>query len=115
MYEKAKHEFLTWVNTLDTEQLSEHKITMISILINNFEEVASVGVASGQRARLLGEKISGLKGNVVKVLPKYEINKVWENDIERIESLDVEKFRGFGTVQNFKFDNQYTFCKKGKS
>lgn len=109
MYEKAKHEFLTWVNTLDTEQLSEHKITMISILINNFEEVASVGVASGQRARLLGEKISGLKGNVVKVLPKYEINKVWENDIERIESLDVEKFRGFGTVQNFKFDNQYTF------
>lgn len=109
MYETAKHEFLSWVDTLETEQLTEHEITMLSILISNFEDVASVGTASGQRAKLLGQKISGLNGNLAKELPKYEIKKVAENDIERIESLDVEKFRGFGTIQTFTFEEQYTF------
>lgn len=34
MHEIAKHEFLSWVDTLETEQLSEHEITMLSKDIN---------------------------------------------------------------------------------
>lgn len=109
MHEIAKHEFLSWVDTLETENLTEHEITMLSILISNFEDIASVGTASGQRAKLLGKKIADLNNNVVKELPKYEINEVAESDVERLESLDVEKFRGFGTAQNFTFEKQYTF------
>ena len=109
MHEIAKHEFLSWVDTLETEQLTEHEITMLSILISNFEDVASVGTASGQRAKLLGQKITELKQATVKDLPRYEINEVSDSDIERIESLEVEKFRGFGVIQNFTFDKQYTF------
>ena len=109
MHEIAKHEFLTWVDILETEQLTEHEITLLSILISNFEDVASVGTASGQRAKLLGQKIADLKQATVKDLPQYEIKEVSDSDIERIESLDVEKFRGFGAIQNFTFDKQYTF------
>ena len=109
MHEIAKHEFLSWVDTLETENLTEHEITMLSILISNFEDIASVGAASGQRAKLLGKKIADLNNNVVKELPKYEINEVAESDVERLENLDVEKFRGFGTAQNFTFEKQYTF------
>ncbi|MBR4357691.1 MAG: hypothetical protein IKQ00_07185 [Butyrivibrio sp.] len=109
MHEIAKHEFLSWVDTLETEQLSEHEITMLSILIRNFEEVASVGTASGQRAKLLSQKITELNQVTVKDLPQYEINEMSDSVIERIESLDVEKFRGFGAIQSFTFDKQYTF------
>ena len=109
MHEIAKHEFLSWVDTLETEQLSEHEITMLSILISNFEEVASVGTASGQRAKLLSQKITELNQGTVKDLPQYEINEMSDSVINRIESLDVEKFRGFGAIQSFTFDKQYTF------
>ena len=109
MHEIAKHEFLSWVDTLETEQLSEHEITMLSILISNFEEVASVGTASGQRAKLLSQKITELNQGTVKDLPQYEINEMSDSVIKRIESLDVEKFRGFGAIQSFTFDKQYTF------
>ena len=109
MHEIAKHEFLSWVDTLETEQLSEHEITMLSILISNFEEVASVGTASGQRAKLLSQKITELNMGTVKDLPQYEINEMSDSVIKRIESLDVEKFRGFGAIQSFTFDKQYTF------
>lgn len=109
MHEIAKHEFLSWVDTLETEQLSEHEITMLSILIRNFEEVASVGTASGQRAKLLSQKITELNQVTVKDLPQYEINEMSDSVIKRIESLDVEKFRGFGAIQSFTFDKQYTF------
>lgn len=109
MHEIAKHEFLSWVDTLESEQLSEHEITMLSILISNFEEVASVGTASGQRAKLLSQKITELNQGTVKDLPQYEINEMSDSVIKRIESLDVEKFRGFGAIQSFTFDKQYTF------
>ena len=109
MHEIAKHEFLSWVDTLDTGNLTAHEITLLSILIDNFDDIASVGTASGQRAKLLGQKIAGLKQTIVKELPQYEIKEISESDIERIESLDVEKFRGFGVNQNFTFDKQYTF------
>ncbi len=76
MHEIAKHEFLSWVDTLEIEKLTEHEITLLSILINNFEDIASVGTASGQRAKLLAQKISGLKQITVKKLPKYEIKEI---------------------------------------
>ncbi len=109
MHEIAKYEFLSWVDALETENLTEYEITMLSILTSNFEDIALVGTASGQRAKLLGKMIAALNNNVVKELPKYEIKEVAESDVERLESLDVEKFRGFGTVQNFTFEKQYTF------
>lgn len=109
MHEIAKHEFLSWVETLDTEKLTEYEITVLSIFIDNFEEIASVGTVAGQRAKLLGKKISELKNKVIKTLPHYKNLELAESVVERIESLDVEKFRGFSTEQNFNFEKQYTF------
>ncbi len=109
MHEIAKHEFHTWVDSLDTENLTEYELTFLSILIDNFEEIASAGTASGKRAKLLGQKIAGLKQTTAKVLPKYAVKEVSGSEMERIESLDVEKFRGFYAIQNFTFEKQYTF------
>ena len=109
MNEIAKYEFLTWIDTLETDKFTEYEKTFLSILIDNFEDVASVGTAWGQRTKLLGRKISELKNKTTKELPQYEIKNVSNNNIERIERLDVERFRGFGSAQNFIFDKQYTF------
>ena len=53
MHEIAKYEFLSWVDSLETENLTEHEMTLLSILINSFEDIASVGTASGLRAKML--------------------------------------------------------------
>ena len=109
MHEIAKHEFLTWVTTLNLNELTEFETTLLAILIGSFEEIASAGTASGQRAKVLWKKIKARKNETIKKLPEIKVNALAGNKIERIESLEVEKFRGFYSPLRFDFKEQYTF------
>lgn len=109
MYEIAKHEFTTWIDSLDNAQLTDYEKTILNIIIRNFESVAKLSTARGGRAKYLGEKITELKNKTLKDIPELMSNSVAMERIERIESLEVENFRGFGAVQTFQFDKQYTF------
>lgn len=109
MYEIAKHEFAVWIDSLDSTQLTEHEKTIINVIANDFDSVAALSTARGGRSKYLGEKIAGLQNKTLKDVPKLISSSVSIERIKRIESLKVENFRGFGVVQTFKFDKQYTF------
>ena len=109
MYEIAKHEFAVWIDSLDSTQLTEHEKTIINVIANDFDSVAALSTARGGRSKYLGEKIAGLQNKTLKDVPKLISSSVSTERIKRIESLKVENFRGFGVVQTFQFDKQYTF------
>lgn len=67
MYEIAKHEFTTWIDSLDSGQLTEYEKTILNIVISNFDAVAKLGTARGGRAKYLGEKNTGLKNKTLKI------------------------------------------------
>ena len=103
MHEIAKHEFLTWATTLNHNELTEFETTLLAILIDRFEKIASAGTACGQRAKILWKKIKACKNETIKKLPEIKVNALTGNKIERIESLAVEKFRGFYSPLRFDF------------
>ena len=109
MYEIAKHEFVIWINSIEHTKFTEYEKTMLNIIINDFDKIAALSTARGGRAKYLGEKISQLKNRTIEDIPKLMIDSMNTDKIDRIESLKVENFRGFGGVQTFKFNKKYTF------
>ena len=109
MYEIAKHEFTKWERLLQDGELSKYEKTLLSQINDNFDEIATVGTARGARSKLLGEKIRALKNQTVDNIASLVEKKVNQDKIEHIESLSVENFRGFGTIQTFEFKSKYTF------
>lgn len=108
MFEYAKHEFSTWLNQLDKNQLNIYQNSLINIICKHFDDIAAVGTVNGKRAKLLAEYISELNPNCSE---NSEIIVDDENDehlVERLISLKVEKFRGFNSPIAFNFDSQYT-------
>ena len=109
MYEIAKHEFAKWERLLQKEELTKYEKTLLSLINDNFDEIAAVGTARGGRSKLLGEKIRALKNQTVDEITSLVGKEVNQDKIEHIESLSVENFRGFGTIQTFEFKSKYTF------
>lgn len=109
MYEISKYEFEKWVNTLNTEALSEYEITMINCILDNYELISSCGTAGGVRAKNIGKIIAGQGNKTQKTLHISGITKNINRTVSKILELQVEHFRGFGAQQEFKFDKQYTF------
>ena len=109
MYEIAKHEFAKWENLLKNDDLTQYEKTLLSQINDNFDDIAAVGAARGGRSKLLGEIIKGLKNQTVNQISELIEKKESSDEIERIERLSVENFRGFGAVQSFEFKSKYTF------
>lgn len=109
MYEITKHEFAKWQSLLQKGELTKYEKTLLSQINSKFDEIAAVGTARGGRSKLLGEKIRELKNQTVDEITSLVEKEVDQDKIERIESLEVENFRGFGAVQKFEFKSRYTF------
>lgn len=108
MYEYAKHEFGRWLSTLDTSQLDTYQKRLVGLLVEHFDDIATVGTAKGGRAKLLGKYIQAIdvSSDVDEVLEMQ--TDVSKNNVQRLSSMKVEKFRGFGTPVYFSFAKQYT-------
>lgn len=110
MYEVAKHEFLKWLNTYQTsKELSAYEITLLNIILENFELVASKGTATGARANYLVEKIE--KNAYVPSKSSLLLNNtnvVSNSKVEHLKELEIESFRGFSTSLKFDFSKQYS-------
>lgn len=109
MYEISKYEFEKWINTLDTGELTEYEITLINSILDNYELIASCGTAGGVRTKNISKIIGTLGNKTQKVLRTNGITKNVNRTVSKIAELKVERFRGFGTQQEFRFDKQYTF------
>ncbi len=110
MDDLAKHEFYKWVNQLDVTTLSEYDITIINIIIKNFNEIAAVGIARGKRAELIGKYIDEQTCIMDKdIMDIIELENINSDNVIRIDELQIESFRGFVNRTIFDFTKQYTF------
>ena len=109
MFEVAKLEFSRWIEKLDISKLSSYEKTMIGIIIDHFDDIASCGTSNGARAKLIGKYIAEL-GNKAdrETLPLFSTRPI-SKEVKRIKALTVSNFRGFGAAEEFDFSSQYTF------
>ncbi len=56
MFEVVKLEFSKWLETINTTNLSCYEKTLIGIIIDHFDDIASCGTAAGARAKLIGHR-----------------------------------------------------------
>lgn len=108
MYEIEKVEFNKWVKTLNDAQLSKYDVSLINLIIENFDEIAQIGTTGGKRGKYLVSKIKDLTVNdVVKLkdFPEALDNSI--STIKELNELKVESFRGFKEKQTFNLNKKY--------
>lgn len=109
-HSSAKREFLNWVSSLDSTQISTREKQLLNLLIDHFDEISELGTAGGKRALRLGKLIME-KGE----LQPSEMPAIGEEPVdpeEKIISLvemKIGPFRGFKTQESLTFDRPYTF------
>lgn len=104
-YNKIKSQYNQFIRTLKSDELTLYEIKLINLIADNFDSVASVGTAAGKRASLLNELINKNRDKVSTSLPKIEdTTKESTNDIARINSIEIENFRGFASKEIFNLD-----------
>jgi len=101
-YTKIKSQFNQFIRTLKPDELNPYEIKLINLITDNFDSVASLGTAAGKRAALLNELINQHREKLKTILPKIEDNAQKKvNDIIKINSIEIENFRGFASKEIF--------------
>src|SRR5690606_23165922 len=104
-YNKIKSQYNQFIRTLKPDELTPYEIKLINLISDNFNSIASVGTAAGKRALLLNDLIYQNRDKLSKSLPKIEDEtKASTNDITRINSIEIENFRGFASKEVFDLD-----------
>jgi DNA repair exonuclease SbcCD ATPase subunit len=104
-FNKIKSQYNQFIRTLNPDELTPYEIKLINLISDNFNSVASVGTAAGKRALLLNDLINQNRDKLSKSLPKIEDEtKASTNDITRINSIEIENFRGFASKEVFDLD-----------
>src|SRR5690554_601218 len=104
-YTKIKSQFNQFINTLKVDELTSHEIKLVNLITDNFDSIASVGTAAGKRASLLNDLINKNRDQLGTSLPKIEDYKSENSsDIVRINSIEIENFRGFASKESFNLD-----------
>lgn len=108
MYEYAKYEMSNWLKGIDSSTLNSYDRTLLGILIDHFDEIAQQGTAKGGRANLISRFIIELGRNTRLEIPDITNDNSSHPSIEKLLVLYVEKFRGFCSPVEFKFNDKYT-------
>lgn len=104
-YSKIKSQFNQFIKTLILDELTPYEIKLINLLKDDFNSIASVGTAAGKRALLINELINQNRDKLNTTLPKIEDTaKENTNDITKINSIEIENFRGFTSKEIFNLD-----------
>jgi DNA repair exonuclease SbcCD ATPase subunit len=104
-FNKIKSQYNQFIRTLNPDELTPYEIKLINLISDNFDSVVSVGTAAGKRALLLNDLINQNRDKLSKSLPKIEDEtKASTNDITRINSIEIENFRGFASKEVFDLD-----------
>ena len=102
---KIKSQFNQFIKTLKVDELTSYEIKLVNLITENFDSIASVGTAAGKRALLLNDLINQNRDKISTSLPKIEDNKSENvNEISRINSIEIENFRGFASKESFDLD-----------
>jgi AAA15 family ATPase/GTPase len=101
-YTKTKSQFNQFIRTIKPDELTPYEIKLINLITDNFDPIAGVGTAAGKRATLLNELINEHREKLKTSLPIIEdtANEI-ANDIVKINSIEIEHFRGFASKETF--------------
>jgi DNA sulfur modification protein DndD len=104
-FTKIKSQFNHFIGNLKPDELTLYEIKLINLISDNFDSVASVGTAAGKRASLLNDLINQNRNKINIILPKIEeTTKENITDIAKINSIEIENFRGFASKEIFNLD-----------
>jgi len=104
-YNKIKSQFNQFIRTLKPDELTPYEIKLINLISDNFDSVAIVGTAAGKRASLINDLINQNRNTVSQELKKVEETSTQNNEnITKLNVLEVENFRGFATKETFQLD-----------
>lgn len=106
----VKRELQKWKESIEIEELSEYDVTVVNIILNNFDELSKSGTAYGMRNQKFAYLVEEKKGNCDDKLCDIYVPKSKEvRRIKKIKSLEVQSFRGFAQSRKFILDKNYIF------
>lgn len=110
MYEVAKHEFISWLNQYKVgKTLSEYEITLLNIILNNFEDIASKGTSRGARSVYLTDKLAESNFTPSQTpIVSLDCFVASNTKIQHLQKMEIESFRGFSQNLTFDFSKQYS-------
>lgn len=104
---RAQFEYLKWIATLNTENLSELEKHLLNLITENFEGVFNVGAHQGSRARLIISLLEShpTRDDIILNIPDSEATEKTNQPLTKIE---IGPFRGFDAPREFQFGENYT-------
>lgn len=104
-------ELKKWRDSLKTNELNEYDITVANIILDSFDKLQEAGgTAGGKRISKFVELVNEKNGICDSTLRDLSISNIFsEKKIKRINTLEVESFRGFATSRKFELGKQYVF------
>lgn len=104
-FNKIKSQFNQFIKTLKPDELTPYEVKLINLISDNFESVASFGTAAGKRALLINDLINQNRDTLSQELKKVEETATQNNEnITKLNVLEVENFRGFASKETFQLD-----------
>ena len=108
-YENLKKQFQGFINFLQEQGANEYEMKLINLILQNFDLVASCGTAAGKRGKLLYDLIIKHGKTISNQFEQLsdEEKPIDVVNIQKLISLQVEKFRGFTVRCNFNLEKQF--------
>lgn len=109
MFEIEKVEFNKWINICKDQELNNYEISLINLIIDDFDAIAKKGTAGGKRASYIVSKIKELPiSDAVQKLRNIECTNISNSSkIKKLDNLTVQSFRGFKDIQKFNLSKKY--------
>jgi len=107
---KTYNEFNNFLRESDINDFSEYEKRLINLIINNFDNIASVSTRQGKRGELLNKLILE-KGKKVSSELLISIDSIEKNTFpfECLASIELSNFRGFSNYEKIDFSKKFTF------
>lgn len=104
-------ELKKWRDSLKTDELDQYDITVVNIILNSYDELQEAGgTAGGKRVTKFADLVSVKNEVCDSVLCDLSVSNIsFGKKIKRINTLEVESFRGFATSRKFELGKQYVF------
>lgn len=109
MNARIGQELKKWRDSLDAQELNPYDVTVVNVILDSFDELQDAGgVAGGKRVTKFAQLVNEKKGICDATLHELLVfNASSEKRIKRINTLEVESFRGFATSRKFELGKQY--------
>lgn len=106
----VKNEFYRFIESIDCSKITAQQTKILNLLVQNFDEILPLGIASGRRAKKISEIIqeqhSSIPTSLLKLTSADDTNG---DSVSRISEIEIGPFRGFTSKEVLGFNTQYIF------